>query len=153
MSFCFFSCCVTLSSFASIYKSHDLSLSLSLSPMKTQLKPTHLVWSHRKWIESCGVRIILNSGNTGTTHPPPPLINGETLPDFVNRSKPHLLVDGNCLPNVNIYTEFGEISPQHIFHLFHNFINWPEYQHSSFVSLMQQHYMKMTERKDGDDRL
>lgn len=64
-----------------------------------------------------------------------------------------LLVDGKCLSNVNIFTEFGEISPQHIFYLFHEFINWPEYKDSSFISLMQQHYMKMTERKDADDRL
>lgn len=103
------------------------------------------------------MRIILNSGNTSTTTdpppPPPPIVNGEKLPVFVNRSKPVLLVDGKCLSNVNIFTEFGEISPQHIFYLFHEFINWPEYKDSSFISLMQQHYMKMTERKDADDRL
>ena len=106
----------------------------------------------RKWIENCGVRIILSSGISSPIREPPPVVNGHQLPDFVNRSKPTLLVEGKCLPNVNIFTEFGEISPQHIFHLFHEFINWPEYKDSSFVSLMQQHYMKMTDpRKDSDD--
>lgn len=97
------------------------------------------------------MRIILNSGNVPATPDPPPVVNGERLPDFVSCSKP-LPVDAKSLPNINIFSEFGEISPQHTFHLFHEFINWPEYKNSSFISLMQQHYAKMTERKDADDR-
>lgn len=81
---------------------------------------------------------------------PPPIVNGEALPDFVSSSVP-LVLDRKYLRNVNISTEFGEISPRHIFQLFHAFINWPEYNNSTFVSLMQQHYMKEVAPKDGDD--
>lgn len=103
------------------------------------------------------MRIILESGDyggaTAGSADSPPTVHGEQLPDFVSRSKPSLLVGGKSLPKINIFSEFGEISPQHIFHLFHEFINWPEYKDSSFISLMQQHYMKMTDRKDAEDRL
>lgn len=43
---------------------------------------------------------------------------------------------------MNIFTEFGELTPSQVLTLFNEFINWPEFRQSPFLQTMEQHQAK-----------
>ncbi|EDS39978.1 mitochondrial dimethyladenosine transferase 2 [Culex quinquefasciatus] len=45
-------------------------------------------------------------------------------------------------PKMNIFTEFGELTPSQVLTLFNEFINWPEFRQSPFLQTMEQHQAK-----------
>lgn len=52
--------------------------------------------------------------------------------------------------NMTIYTEFGDLTPQQILSLFHEFSSWPEYPDCSFLSSMES-MLSSVEQSVGDD--
>jgi dimethyladenosine transferase 2, mitochondrial len=47
------------------------------------------------------------------------------------------------VPNINIFTEFGDLTPTQVFTLFDQFISWPEYKDSSFKPSLESVLLKM----------
>lgn len=43
---------------------------------------------------------------------------------------------------MNIFTEFGELTPSQVLTLFNEFINWPEFRQSPFLQTMEQQQAK-----------
>lgn len=43
---------------------------------------------------------------------------------------------------MNIFTEFGELTPSQVLTLFNEFINWPDFRQSPFLQTMEQHLVK-----------
>lgn len=52
------------------------------------------------------------------------------------------LSNEDFLPNMNIFTEFGDLSPSQVLTLFDQFINWPEYQECAFSASLENALMK-----------
>lgn len=52
--------------------------------------------------------------------------------------------------NINIFTEFGDLSPIQMLALFNTFINWPEYKESPFLATMESALVKMESTIDSD---
>lgn len=85
----------------------------------------------------------MNEGNPCPKKLLPPVVNGQQLPAFINSSE-KIDLDMKYLPNIDIFTKFGDLTPGQILIIFNAFLNWPEYKDSVFVNLMQDHYMKVT---------
>lgn len=93
----------------------------------------------RKWIPGCGVELIINS-NKGTISNNLPQQNIKILPKYSVPCKE--LNSNEIIHNLNIFTEFGELSPNQVLTLFDKFINFPDFQHSNFLSSMEQNLSK-----------
>lgn len=50
--------------------------------------------------------------------------------------------------NINIFTEFGDLTPTQVLTLFDQFINWPEYKESSFEESLEATLMKLHTNPD-----
>jgi dimethyladenosine transferase 2, mitochondrial len=62
------------------------------------------------------------------------------LPKF---SKPCKELNNNeIINNLNIFTEFGELTPNQAFTIFHQFVNFPEFKHSNFGASLEQALIK-----------
>jgi dimethyladenosine transferase 2, mitochondrial len=70
-----------------------------------------------------------------------PLKDGEKLPPYFEPCRS--LTAQDFVPNINIFTEFGDLTPTQVFTLFDLFINWPEYKDSSFKPSLDSMLMKM----------
>lgn len=70
---------------------------------------------------------------------------------WISGCGPRIIMDG-----MTIFTEFGDLTPQEILSLFHNFVSWPEYPVCPFIASMETSFTKMesgtdTIGKDSDD--
>uniref|UniRef100_A0A8D8ACF7 Dimethyladenosine transferase 2, mitochondrial n=1 Tax=Culex pipiens TaxID=7175 RepID=A0A8D8ACF7_CULPI len=98
-----------------------------------------------RWIPHCGARLILNQNYVPSKHPIPQLSkstfsSSEDLPTFRRSSSP---LQANDFPlRMNIFTEFGELTPSQVLTLFNEFINWPDFRQSPFLQTMEQHLVK-----------
>lgn len=75
-----------------------------------------------------------------------PNLDIKTLPAFVEPCRELSLDDFNS--NINIFTEFGDLSPSQVLTLFDQFINWPEYKESSFSASLDTTLMKLHTNPD-----
>jgi len=102
----------------------------------------------RRWVPNCGPRLIVNS------KPPvePEVLHhtqdSEPLPNFVVPCRKLSIED--YPQNINIFTEFGDLTPNQILTLFDQFINWPEYKESSFNASLENTMMKMHTNPDDN---
>lgn len=51
-------------------------------------------------------------------------------------------------PGINIYTQFGDLSPSQALTLFSQFRQWPEYSESSFLASMENTLLKLETAND-----
>jgi dimethyladenosine transferase 2 len=58
-----------------------------------------------------------------------------SIPKFL---APSMTLTTNHFPkNIDNATEFGMLTPTQLFSIFNEFINWPEYENSSFVTALE----------------
>lgn len=78
--------------------------------------------------------------------------NTDTLPSFVAPSTS--LTVNDFVENINIFTQFGNLTPTQILTTFNEFINWPEYENCAYVDVLEKALIKMhTRPEDADDVL
>lgn len=70
-----------------------------------------------------------------------PKIDIKSLPTYAQPCK--TLSTQDFVQNINIWTEFGDLSPSQTLTLFDQFINWPEYKQSPFIACLENNLMKM----------
>lgn len=51
-------------------------------------------------------------------------------------------------PGINIYTQFGDLTPSQVLTLFTQFRQWPEYSESSFLASMENTLLKLESAND-----
>lgn len=51
-------------------------------------------------------------------------------------------------PGINIYTQFGDLTPSQVLTLFTQFRHWPEYSESSFLASMENTLLKLESAND-----
>lgn len=97
-------------------------------------------------VPGCGSRLITAKIN------PKPLITdlklSETkIPNYTNHSQPVSIYDQ--FYNMNIFTEFGDLTPSQMLTLFNAFISWPEYKECPFLSSLENALLKLETSMDS----
>lgn len=111
------------------------------------------IWSNfnydfRQWIPGCGPRLIINS-KTGVNAKQ--LHEDSVVKPSVYHEPCKELITNESIENLNIFTEFGELTPLQIFAVFDQFINLPEFKECPFVALMETAMLKLqTNVEDAD---
>lgn len=106
----------------------------------------------RRWIPGCGPRLIVNAKPTKKPEIIYPGSDANSLPPFVATSTS--LTVNDFVDNINIFTQFGNLTPTQILTTFNEFINWPEYESCAFVDVLEKALIKMhTRPEDADDVL
>ncbi|XP_075147693.1 mitochondrial transcription factor B2 [Haematobia irritans] len=94
-----------------------------------------------KWIPGCGPRLIVNKTRTIASKQLYKDEKKKTLPRY---SSPCMTISNrDYYPNINIYTQFGDLTPSQFLTLFSSFRNWPEYEESSFLASLENNMLKM----------
>uniref|UniRef100_A0A182TAI1 rRNA adenine N(6)-methyltransferase n=1 Tax=Anopheles maculatus TaxID=74869 RepID=A0A182TAI1_9DIPT len=113
-----------------------------------------IIPSLEHWIPHCGARLILNANYTRRQTKKASSSAANVLPSQLPKSMP---LSSNDYPtNMNIYTEFGELTPTQALTLFSEFINWPEFHQSPFMQAVEsqkhkQRLMRTLEEEDPID--
>ncbi|CAO1431609.1 unnamed protein product [Diamesa hyperborea] len=94
-----------------------------------------------RWIPGCGPRLIVNSKNVQQVKLLNPKIDLKSLPTYAEPCK--TLSTQDFVQNINIWTEFGDLSPTQTLTLFDQFISWKEYKQSPFIACLENNLMKM----------
>lgn len=77
-----------------------------------------------------------------------PNLDIKTLPKLV---EPCLkLSTQDSIEDINIFTEFGDLTPIQVLTLFDEFINWPEFKECSFNASLENTLMKLHTTPDED---
>uniref|UniRef100_A0A182VZM2 Dimethyladenosine transferase 2, mitochondrial n=1 Tax=Anopheles minimus TaxID=112268 RepID=A0A182VZM2_9DIPT len=110
-----------------------------------------IIPSLEHWIPHCGARLILNSNYTRRSTKTGPVLN--VLPSQLMKSMP--LASNDYADNMNIYTEFGELTPTQVLTLFNEFINWSEFHQSPFMQAVesQKHKQRLMRQLDDEDTI
>uniref|UniRef100_A0A182Y3T3 rRNA adenine N(6)-methyltransferase n=1 Tax=Anopheles stephensi TaxID=30069 RepID=A0A182Y3T3_ANOST len=99
-----------------------------------------IIPSLEHWIPHCGARLILNANYTRRTSKKAASSIANVLPSLLSKSMP---LSSNDYPaNMNIYTEFGELTPTQALTLFNEFINWSEFHQSPFMQAVESQKLK-----------
>ncbi|XP_055618155.1 dimethyladenosine transferase 2, mitochondrial [Toxorhynchites rutilus septentrionalis] len=105
-----------------------------------------------RWIPTCGTRLILHHNYTPSNR-----IQANVDEQSAVQLKSSPLKKNDFPPRINIYTEFGELTPSQILALFNEFINWPEFQQSPFLQALEQYSVKQrfvrSNHSAGEDAL
>lgn len=56
----------------------------------------------------------------------------------------------NYLRNINLFTQFGDLTPSQMLTIFEQFRNWPGYKQSPFLALMENNLMKVETSIEDD---
>ncbi|XP_052902360.1 dimethyladenosine transferase 2, mitochondrial [Anopheles moucheti] len=108
-----------------------------------------IIPSLEHWIPHCGARLILNANYTPRSTKKAPVAS--VLPSQLQKSSP--LSSNDYADNMNIYTEFGELTPTQVLTLFNEFINWSEFHQSPFMQAVesQKHKQRLLRNLDDED--
>ncbi|XP_049287852.1 dimethyladenosine transferase 2, mitochondrial [Anopheles funestus] len=108
-----------------------------------------IIPSLEHWIPHCGARLILNSNYTRRSANAVPAEH--VLPSQLQKSMP--LSSNDYANNMNIYTEFGELTPTQVLTLFNEFINWSEFHQSPFMQAVesQKHKQRLIRNLDDEE--
>ncbi|XP_037821575.1 dimethyladenosine transferase 2, mitochondrial [Lucilia sericata] len=94
-----------------------------------------------KWIPGCGPRLIINAEEP---QPSVPLYDDEDIAKLPKYSSRCCTINNNdYYPNINIYTQFGDLRASQMLTLFSLFRKWPEYKESSFLASFENSMLKM----------
>ncbi|XP_036324743.1 dimethyladenosine transferase 2, mitochondrial [Rhagoletis pomonella] len=99
-----------------------------------------------KWVPGCGPRLIINSTSSESLHPLYPDENISDLPHYSTRCT--TMSNKDFFPRMNIFTQFGDLSPSQMLTLFTQFRHWPEYSESSFLASLENTLIKMEASAD-----
>lgn len=94
-----------------------------------------------RWVPGCGPRLIVNTSNAQKGKILDPNYNREFLPIFSEPSK--TLSTHDFFEQMNIFTEFGDLSPTETLTIFDQFVQWPEYEQSPFLTSIENNLMKL----------
>jgi len=94
-----------------------------------------------RWVPGCGPRLIVNSKPVHSPELLNPNVDMGSLPQYVQPCRKLSLEDYR--QDIDIFTEFGELTPTQILTLFDQFIHWPEYKDSSFSESLESTLMKL----------
>jgi dimethyladenosine transferase 2 len=72
--------------------------------------------------------------------------NVESLPSFYSPCK--TLSTDHYVDNINVFTQFGNLTPIQILTVFNQFINWPEYESCAFVDMLEKALIKLHTKAD-----
>ncbi|XP_055842965.1 dimethyladenosine transferase 2, mitochondrial isoform X2 [Episyrphus balteatus] len=99
-----------------------------------------------KYVPGCGPRLILQSSDS----PPPKDLYPSDHSTFLPKYSTNCVEMSNkCyFPNMNIHTEFGDLSPSQMLTLFTQFRSWPEYKDSSFLASLENSLLKLESSVD-----
>uniref|UniRef100_A0A182NRT5 rRNA adenine N(6)-methyltransferase n=1 Tax=Anopheles dirus TaxID=7168 RepID=A0A182NRT5_9DIPT len=103
-----------------------------------------IIPSLEHWIPHCGARLILNTNYTCKSTK-----NSSAGVSQLLKSLP--LSSNDYMDNMNIYTEFGELTPPQVLTLFNEFISWPEFHQSPFVQAVESQKLKQRLLRNLDD--
>lgn len=68
-------------------------------------------------------------------------VNDLDLPPYCEPSKE---LSSDCYyEGLNIFTEFGDLSPSQALTIFNQFVRWPEYKDCPFIHSMENNFIKM----------
>lgn len=95
----------------------------------------------RKWIPGCGPRLIVNKRQSEVSTMLYPDEDISKLPKYSIPCK--TISNQDYYPNINIYTQFGDLAPSQFLTLFSMFRKWPEYGESSFLASYENNMLKM----------
>ncbi|XP_073814695.1 mitochondrial transcription factor B2 [Musca autumnalis] len=94
-----------------------------------------------KWIPGCGPRLIVNKRQREESKQ---LYTKEDISKLPQYSTPcRTISNRDYYPNINIYTQFGDLTPSQFLTLFTMFRKWPEYEESSFLASYENNMLKM----------
>ncbi|KAH8388474.1 hypothetical protein KR093_007450, partial [Drosophila rubida] len=94
-----------------------------------------------KWVPGCGPRLIINQS---ASMPIAPLYADEDIGELPPYSMPCTTMNNrDYFSNINIYTQFGDLSPSQMLTLFTQFRQWPEYSESSFLASLENTLLKL----------
>ncbi|XP_053670181.1 dimethyladenosine transferase 2, mitochondrial [Anopheles nili] len=107
-----------------------------------------IIPSLEHWIPHCGARLILNANYTKKSSKK---ASNNPLPSQLQKSQP--LSSNDYIDNMNIYTEFGELTPSQVLTLFNEFINWSDFHQSPFVQAVesQKHKQRPLQSLEDED--
>uniref|UniRef100_A0A0K8VXA9 rRNA adenine N(6)-methyltransferase n=2 Tax=Bactrocera latifrons TaxID=174628 RepID=A0A0K8VXA9_BACLA len=99
-----------------------------------------------KWVPGCGPRLIIKNLPSETLKPLYPDEDDVELPQYSTRCT--TMSNRNFYPNMNIYTQFGDLSASQMLTLFTQFRKWPEYSESVFVASLENTLLKLEAAAD-----
>ncbi|XP_023163779.1 dimethyladenosine transferase 2, mitochondrial [Drosophila hydei] len=99
-----------------------------------------------KWVPGCGPRLIINQNAPERVTPIYADESTQHLPPYTVQSTSMSTRD--YYPGINIYTQFGDLTPSQMFTLFAQFRQWPEYSESSFLASMENTLLKLESVND-----
>lgn len=100
-----------------------------------------IIPSLEKWIPGCGPRLITFNKKSEVVKNLDANINLKSLPMFSTPSTTMSINDN--AQGINIFTQFGDLSPSQMLNLFHVFSSWPEYNQCTFLAAMENSFLKM----------
>ncbi|KAH8311245.1 hypothetical protein KR044_005209, partial [Drosophila immigrans] len=99
-----------------------------------------------KWVPGCGPRLIINRSSSS---PVAPVYGDDAVGELPPYSMPSTTMSTrDYFPNINIYTQFGDLSPSQMLTLFTQFHQWPEYSESSFLASLENTLLKLESVSD-----
>ncbi|EDV94750.1 dimethyladenosine transferase 2, mitochondrial [Drosophila grimshawi] len=99
-----------------------------------------------KWVPGCGPRLIINQSASELVSPLYANESVEQLPPYTTRST--TMQSRDYYPGINIYTQFGDLSPSQVLTLFREFRQWSEYGESSFLASLENTLLKLETAND-----
>ncbi|XP_013105854.1 dimethyladenosine transferase 2, mitochondrial [Stomoxys calcitrans] len=94
-----------------------------------------------KWIPGCGPRLIVNKKPRKIATPLYEDEDASILPQYSAQCMS--ISNHDYYPNINIYTQFGDLTPSQFLTLFSMFRSWPEYEESSFLASFENNMLKL----------
>ncbi|ALC46461.1 mtTFB2 [Drosophila busckii] len=93
-----------------------------------------------KFVPGCGPRLIINQHAKEAVTP--------LFKEAVKQLPPYSMRSTNMstrdhFPAINIYTQFGDLTPSQMLTLFTQFRSWPEYNESSFLASLENTLLKL----------
>jgi dimethyladenosine transferase 2, mitochondrial len=89
-----------------------------------------------------------------TPHEQPKILfplDPESTPPYFEHCRS--LTTNDYVDDINIFTEFGDLTPTQVFTLFNQFINWPEYKECSFNASLESTLMKLNSNVENVNEL
>ncbi|XP_059614274.1 dimethyladenosine transferase 2, mitochondrial [Phlebotomus argentipes] len=110
-------------------------------------RTNRIIPSMEKYVPYCGLRLISHMGGSMECREQEKPASAE-LPPLVQPCRHISRTDHHR--DMNIFTQFGDLTPAEMLSLFYQFRNWPEYKQSPFLSLVENNLLKMFIAQDGN---
>lgn len=102
---------------------------------------------NRKLIPGCGARLLLLFNTRKPVRPEP--IKTDNLCEIPSITNPAMtLSNQDYYDSLNIYTQYGDLTPSQIFTLFNAFRTLPDYSNCNFLPSLQSVLLKMHLKQD-----